>query len=188
MKRALLLVLLCGLPATVALAGTGDITLNDSSAQGQIRLPLSEDAYGSVNLGARVLYNEDEDTKLVSAGLDFSGAPGNVPGLEAGVGAQVYGGEADDDQDLLALALGIQAKMAPPALGGFGLSGKLYYAPEVFSTLDAERLVETGVRAFYAMTPKVRVLVEYQNIRTRFEDRGNWSIDDDVRIGFEADF
>ncbi len=188
MKKVLLCVLLGCLPATLVLAGSGDITLNESSAQGQIRLPLSEDAYGSINLGARALYNEEEDTKLASAGLDFSGAPGNVPGLEAGVGAQVYAGVADDDQDLLALALGIQAKMAPPALGGFGLSGKFYYAPEVFSTLDAERLVETGLRGFYAVTPKVRVLVEYQNIRTKFEDRGNWSIDDDVRIGFEADF
>jgi hypothetical protein len=73
-------------------------------------------------------------------------------------------------------------------LGGVGVGGKIYYAPRIFTGLDAERLLETGVRLAYAVTPKVRVFAEYQNIRSDFEDRGNWTIDEEVRVGFQASF
>jgi hypothetical protein len=188
MKKYLLFSLLLCLPALPAWSSSFELSFNDMSAQAQLDLPLRSDDYGTIQLEGRALYNDHEDTRLGSAGLLFVGEPGNVPGLSLGVGGLLYGGRADDGQDLLSLGVGGRLNFAPPALGGFGVAGKVYYAPRIFTGLDAERLLETGIRLGYAVTPKVRVFAEYQNIRCDFEHRGNWTIDDEVRVGFLASF
>jgi len=188
MKKYLLLSLLLCLPTVPAWSGSFDLSFNDTSAQAQLAFPLRSDDYGTMQLEGRALYNDQEDTRLGSAGLVFVGEPGNIPGLSLGVGGLLYGGRTDDKQDILAFGVGGHLDFAPPALGGFGLTGKVYYAPRVFTGLDAERLLETGLRLGYAVTPKVRVFAEYQNIRSDFEDRGNWTIDEEVRVGFQANF
>jgi len=114
--------------------------------------------------------------------------PGNVPGLELGVGGLLYGGRTDDRQDLFDLGVGGRVTYAPPALGGIGATAKAYYVPQVFAWSDSERLLETGLRLSYAVLPKVLVHLEYQNIRADFEDLGNRTIDEGVRVGFEARF
>lgn len=188
MKKWLLLSLLpCLLAAPVA-AQSVDLSFNESSAQLQFAYPLRADDYGVVQAEGRLLYNKDEETRLASAGLLFIGEPGNVPGLDFGFGGRLYGGRTDERQDLLALGVGGRVTFAPPVLGGVGVGGKLFYAPNIFSGLDAERLLETGVRLSYAVTPKVRLYGEYQNLRSDFEERGTWTIDEGVRVGFEARF
>jgi hypothetical protein len=188
MKKYLLLPLLLCLPALPAWSSSFDLSFNDTSAQAQIVFPLRSDDYGTMQFEGRALYNDREETRLGSAGVAFVGEPGNVPGLSLGVGGLLYGGRTDDRQDLLALGVGGRLNFAPPALGGVGVGGKIYYAPRIFTGLDAERLLETGVRLAYAVTPKVRIFAEYQNIRSDFEDRGNWTIDEEVRVGFQASF
>lgn len=188
MKKSLLLSLLICLCALPGWAASIDLSFNDTSAQLKGDYPIRTDDYGTARIEGRLLYNDPEETKLASAGIAFVGRPGNVPGLSLGIGGLLYGGRADDDQELLAVGIGGQVTFAPPALGGVGVSGKFYYAPKVFSGMDAERLLETGLRLSYAATPKVRLYLEYQNIRSDFEDRGNWTIDDEFRVGFAASF
>jgi len=188
MKKWLFCSLAICLAATTAGAGTVDLGFNDYSAQAALTLPLHSDDYGMIEGEGRLLYNDREETKLASAGLLFAGQPGNVPGLDLGVGGLLYGGRTDESQDLLTLGVGGRVNYAPPVLGGFGISGKLFYSPNIFSGLDAERLLETGLRISYAVTPKVRLHAEYQNLRCDFDDRGEWSIDEGVRIGFAANF
>lgn len=188
MKKGLVLFLLPCLLAAPAGATSVDLDINDFSVQLQFVQPLSADDYGTAQAEGRLLYNDHEETRLASAGMLFVGEPGNVPGLDLGVGGQLYGGRTDERQELLALGLGGRLTYAPPVLGGVGVGGKLYYAPQILSTLDAERLLETGVRLSYAATPKVRLYAEYQNLRSDFEERGNRTIDEGVRVGFEASF
>ncbi len=188
MKKWVLLPLLACLAAAPAGAATVDLGFNDYSAQAVLGLPLHAEEYGSIHAEGRLLYNDDEETKLASGGLLFSGQPGNVPGLDLGIGGLLYVGHTDESQDLLALGVGGRVSFAPPVLGGFGLSGKLFYAPNIFAGLDAERLVETGVRLSYAVTPKVQLFAEYQNLRCDFDDRDDRSIDEGVRVGFTASF
>jgi len=188
MKKSLLFFLLLCLPALPAWSSSLELSFNDTSAQAGFDFPLRSDDYGTMQVEGRALYNEDEETRLGSAGLVFVGEPGNVPGFSLGVGGLLYGGRTDERQDLLALGVGGKLNYAPPALGGFGVTGKVYYAPRIFTGLDAERLLETGIRLGYAVTPKVRVFAEYQNIRCDFEDRGSWSIDEEARVGFQASF
>ncbi len=188
MKNLILPLFLVALSAPAVGAATLDIGLNDFSAQAELGFPITEDDYGSSQTTARFLYNDDQDTVLGSLGFDFMGQPGNVPGLEIGAAAQLAGGEADENEDFVNLGIGVKLGYAPPVLGGFGLSGKIFYSPEIFSWLDSDRMVEWGVRAGYAVTPRVRLHLDYQNIRNDFDDHGNWTIDDAVRIGFEARF
>lgn len=165
-----------------------EVTLNDDSVQAQAGLTLNEDSYGTSILTVRGLYDDEESTKLGSAGFDFMGRLGNVPGLEVGVGAQVYSAKTDRSLDLLTLGIGVRATFTPPLLQGFGIKGKAFYAPKILSGLDAERLIETGADVFYAITPKVRVLLGYQLIRASFEKVSTRNIDEGARIGFEARF
>jgi len=188
MKKSLLPALLFCLAAFEAPAATLDLDFNDSSVQVGFAHNLREDEYGFSRGRLRFLYNDHEETTLGSAGLDFAGSPGNVPGLEVGIGAQLLGGEADRSQDLLALAVGVQATWAPPTLGGLGFGGRVSYAPGIFCWMDSERMVESALRVSYAVTPRAGLFLEYQNIRSDFEEHGNWTIDDGVRGGFEARF
>jgi hypothetical protein len=188
-KKLVWILVLLLVPAVVrAQTPSVDIGFNDNSAQLQFNYPLFEDDYGTSLVNARVLYNSDEDTTLGSLGFDFTGEPGNVPGLNLGAGTQLYGGVTHSSQDFIVLGVGTRVGYAPPFLGGLGIDGKIFYGPKIFSFLDAERMLETGIRLSYAITPKVKVHLGYQNIRTDFEDHGTWTIDEGLRLGFEARF
>lgn len=188
MKRGWLGCLMCLLVVAPAQATSFELGLNDSSAQLRLGQSLRSDEFGQTLLQARLLYSDQEKTKLGSLGLEFAGEPGNVLGLEVGVGASAYLGEAHRGRDFFNMALTLRTEYAPPALGGLGFSGRLAYAPEVLSFIDSESLFETAGQVSYAVTPKARVFVEYQNLRNEFERRGNWTIDDAVRVGFQTRF
>jgi hypothetical protein len=166
-----------------------DMSLNDDSLQAQIFVPVTQDAYGTTLLGVRGLYNDDVETRLISGEVDFLGKPGDVPGLTAGVGMIVWGGEAgsDGEFDLFSVGIGARAGYAPPQLMGIGIDGKFFYGPKILTAGDSERVLETGVRLSYAFIPKARLFVEYQKIHVDF-DGGDGDLDDDLRIGFEAQF
>ncbi len=165
-----------------------EIHLNDTTVQARYEHPLYEDDFGLSAVGGRFLYNDDKSTALGSLGLDFVGAPGNVPGLKVGVGSHLYGGKTRGRQSLAAVGIGLRGHLAPPQLGGVGLEGRLAYAPKILTFMDAERLLETSVRLSYAVTPKVRLFAEYQRIRVDFEDLGSTTIDEGIRGGFQALF
>jgi len=188
MAKSLVLSLLILLVAGTAQATTFDLAFNNESAQVELGQPIIVDELGASEVGARFLYNDAEETRLGSLGLLFTGEPGNVPGLKLGIGAQGYLGSTDRDQDLLAAAVGGTVRYAPPALGGVAMLGKLYFAPRIFSGLDCEQLWETEVRAGYNLTPRVQVHLGYQAIRSEFDSYDTWTIDDAIRLGFQASF
>ncbi len=187
-KRTLFIFAIISLGAGSAAAASIDLGFNDNSFQLEYQHPLRSDDYGASIASARFLYNDDEETVLGSLGFDFVGEPGNVPGLDLGVGAELYGGETDQNLDFINLGIAAQATYAPPRLGGLGLSARLAYAPEIFSFLDSEGLFEYDLRLTYAALPRVKVYLGYQNIRMDFEDSGSKTIDEAVRIGFIGHF
>ncbi len=188
MRKAAAILCLALVAATSAWGDSLDLAFNDESAQLRYDLLVNQDYYGKSLLKARFLYNDDEETRLGSLGFAFVGEPGNIPGLELGVGVDLDGGRTDPGEDILALAVGALFAYAPPSLGGLGLSARGYYAPRIFSLLDVERLVESEVRLGFAITPKISLHVGYQNIRADVEDHGWWTIDEGVRAGFTAQF
>lgn len=189
MKLRIFLTLALCFSSTIAAADSIDIGFNDESFQVVYERPLVRDNYGTALANIRFLYNGDESTTLGSLGADFIGEPGNVPGLELGVGTKFYAGSADHSTDFINLAVGLRGNYAPPQLWGLGLGARLYYAPKVFSFRDSERLLESEIRLSYAILPKVKVYVSYQNIRMKEErSNDNWTIDDAIRVGFTGTF
>ncbi|MFO7983299.1 MAG: YfaZ family outer membrane protein [Desulfuromonadales bacterium] len=192
MKTRMILVLIMVFAVTTPVwATTFDINFNDDSAQAQVDLTLNRDQYGSSSFNGRFLYNDNDDTELGSIGLRFRGEPGNVPGLDLGVGAQMYGGNAGEinSVDIGGIGVGGLFGYAPPHLNGLGFDGRLVYVPEVFSFFDTERVVEAALRMFFAITPRIKIHAEYQNIGIKIEDRsGTHTIDEEVRFGFTGRF
>jgi hypothetical protein len=190
MKTSLIGIAALCLCAASAGAASLDMSLNDDSLQAQVFIPVTEDAYGTTLLGVRGLYNDDHDTKLLSGEVDFLGKPGDIPGLTAGVGAIIWGGEAysHPSEDILSVGIGVRVGFAPPQLMGVGIDGKFFYGPKILTGGDADRVFESGLRVSYAVIPKARVFVEYQQIHVDFENRHDNDIDDDLRLGFEAKF
>ncbi|MEJ2690746.1 MAG: YfaZ family outer membrane protein [Deltaproteobacteria bacterium] len=172
-------------------AGTIDLDLNDESVQARFTVPLVLYDQGSSEFNGRVLYNDDEDLTLGSMGLDFLGQPAQVPGLTLGVGAEVLGGEKEDpvkDQNFLSLAAGARLSYNPPVLSALGFHAHIFYAPKVLSFLDTNRVRETAVRVSYTIIPQADIFLEYQNVHMDFEDIGDHTVDDELRIGFLGRF
>lgn len=191
MKRILFFALSCTLIATAAGATSLEIGLNDFSVQAQYAQTITEDDYGTSQFGARFLYNDNKETTLGSAGFDFLGKPGNVPGLNVGAGALLYAGRNGDgpgENDLVVVGVGARADYHPPMLNGVGFGAKFVFGPHILSFADAERLYEWALRLDYSITPKIRLFAEYQELRTEFENAGTKYIDEGLRAGFEARF
>mgnify|MGYP001156644377 CR=1 FL=1 len=175
-----------------AAANSLELNFNDDSAQARLGMIINQDAYGTSLFDIRGLFNDEDELNgwMTSFGFDFIGEPGNVPGLELGIVADVRVGESDrDDSDFGAVGIGGLARYFPPALGGFGFAGRIIYSPKIFSFLEAERMAEYSIRAGYVITPKIGVHVEYQNVEVEYDNiLGDVDVDDEVRIGFEARF
>ena len=177
--------------AASAGAASFDMSLNDDSLQAQFFLPVTEDAYGTTLVGVRGLYNDDDETKLLSGEVGFLGKPGDISGLTAGVGMIIWGGEVrprSNTADIFSVGIGAKVGFAPPQLMGIGIDGKFFYGPKILTGGDSERIFESGLRLSYAFIPKARCFVEYQKIHVDFEGDVDGNIDDDLRIGFEAKF
>ncbi|BCA81196.1 hypothetical protein [Desulfuromonas sp. AOP6] len=188
LKKTGIAVMASLLLSTQAYGDLLSLDFNDDSAQLTYSHVIHQDGYGTSSLNFRGLYNEDKETKLGSLGLDFSGEPGHVPGLRFGIGGEVYGGTTDYHQDMLSLGVCGNTSFAPPTLGGLGLDGKVCYAPKIFNFMDLERLLETSVGIFYAVTPKIKIKATYQNMDADFEHQNSRHIDEAVRVGFSAQF
>lgn len=176
------------LAATAAQADSLSVGLDDDSAHLYYQHTLNQDEYGSTLTHIRGLYSDDRDTTLVSAGVDFLGGLGNVPGLEAGVGLAGYFGETGDIYDYANLALVGRADYAPPVLQGVGFGARIAHAPQILSYLDSDRLTEFNANVSYAITPKVRAIVSYQTLRVDFERAKTHNVDKGFRFGFAAQF
>ncbi len=186
--RILTVMVSCLLAVNVSAASL-DLGFNDESFQVVYEMPVTADDYGTSLLNARFLYNGDEETRLGSFGFDFVGEPGNISGLKVGAGAKIYAGRTDSSVDFANLGVGLRLDYTLPQLQGLGVAGRVNYAPKVFSFRDSERLLETEVRLTYAVMPKVKLYLGYQNIRLDGEGRhGHMTIDDGLRIGFVGTF
>jgi hypothetical protein len=189
MRLKVFLSFLITLISTPVIAGSFDIGLNDDSFQIGFEQALSNDNYGNSFGNARFLYNGDEDTRMGSIGFDFVGRPGNLPGISVGAGPKLYLGKTDHNVDFINLGVGLRTDYTLPQLQGLGVSAGLYYAPKVFSGQDSNKLMDFQVRLTYAIIPKVKLFLGYQNIQLDVDgSHGTWTIDDGIRAGFVGTF
>lgn len=188
MKSALLGLLFVSVFALPAWAGSFSFDFNDHSTQLGFAQKLNTQQYGDAVIKGRYLYNEESDTNLAGIAAGVIGAPGNVSGLSFGIDVALNGGRTSDDQDLLAVGLGMLAAYNPPALSGFGVDAHLVYSPEIFTFMDTDDYFEWGFGASYLVLPNARITLAFQNIQVEIKNRGNRDLDETVRFGIKFEF
>lgn len=168
-------------------AGSLGISFNDESAQVDYLQSLSREAYGESEAVLRLLYNDETEVFLGNIGAGVKGAPGNLPGIMTGVRVHVIGANTDIE-DLFAVGIGLQVEYLPPRLQGLGLRTGILYAPDVFTFMDAEDYLETGVGLFFTFMPRAALTLSYQKVMADFEQAGKVRLDETVRIGIQLEF
>lgn len=189
-KTILSLALFLALLPGYVLADSLGIGFNDYSAQINYQIPVSDDSTGSAAFDIRGLYNNksDDDTVVGSLGFDVYGNfERMLSGIHFGAGARGYGGHTND-ADLLSLALGGGMRLAPPAWAGVYFATSYFFAPKIFSTLDARRLTEFQATLGYEISPNAHVFVGYGNLRTIFKNLDTRSLDEGVRLGISLSY
>lgn len=187
LKRIGLFVVVSVLFSGVVSAQTAAISFNNNSAQLGYGFLIGGSNYGRMELRTDVLYSNDK-TYLLSPGILLTDEVGsNAKGLEAGLGAKLYGGSIQDKAfEFLALGIGGMLRYALPVNPRvfFGLHG--YISPNILSA-GADLFYETSVRAGFEVLPTASVYLEY---RRYFLDTENDSgaFEDGPRLGMQLSF
>ncbi len=105
--------------------------------------------------GVGAIYNDDTSASAVSATFNVVGQTLANSDLQTGLGLK--GVVHDTFQTAASLALGGFARYEPPHLGGFGVEGQLYLAPEMLNSNDADQYREVMLRLTYALNPRARL-------------------------------
>lgn len=172
----------------VAQATEGAISFNDYSAQIALRTQVSDYDTGRSVLSVRGLYNDRKETELVSAAFDVLG-PINNTGLEIGAGVKAYYVNSGLNNDKLAAGgIGVVVRYVLPTQMRISFTGRANYCPEIFNTMDGEKLFENHVRASFEIAPRATAFVSYTNIKADFENLGERTIDDSFRVGLSLGF
>lgn len=191
-RKLIIYVAVMMLWATGAQAAELGISFNDFSAQVAFRSQVGSYDSGRSIFGVRGLYNDDEDTELVSASFDVLGPIGST-GLEIGAGVNLYyvetsapGSSVTDD--VAAGGIGAIVRFTPPGLERLNFSGRVYYCPDIFTGLDGEKVLETQIKAAFEIAPQAEVFVYYNDVEVDIENKGSRTIDDTFRVGLSLSF
>jgi hypothetical protein len=178
--------------STSALADTVDINLRDTSAQFQYISSLGRDPLGNTKFHAGVLY-VNRNNMLGDFGLVVQDELGdNAPGFSVGIGikgvlAKVTGG-GTIVSSTSALALGGLVRYSPPATQRLGLVGEVYLSPNIVTFGDANRYIESNIRAEYEVIPQAVAYVGYRRIEFGINNRPNEILDEGVNLGVRISF
>ena len=177
---------------TTALADTVDINLRDTSAQFQYISSLGRDPLGKTKFHVGVLYR-NRNNMLGDFGLVVQDELGdNVPGFSVGVGIKGVVAKVSGDTPFVnrtsAMALGGLVRYSPPATQRLGVVGEIYLSPNIVTFGDANRYVESNVRAEYEVIPQAVAYVGYRRIEFGINNRPNEILDEGVNIGVRISF
>ena len=178
--------------STTALADTVDINLRDTSAQLQYISSLGRDPLGKTKFHAGVLY-VNRNNMLGDFGLLVQDELGdNAPGFSVGVGIKGVVAKVTGNSTIVsstsALALGGLVRYSPPATQRLGIVGEVYLSPNIVTFGDANRYVETNVRAEYEVIPQAVAYVGYRRIEFGINNRPNEILDEGVNLGVRISF
>ena len=178
--------------STAALADTVDINLRDTSAQFQYISSLGRDPLGKTKFHVGVLYR-NRNNMLGDFGLVVQDELGdNAPGFSVGVGIKGVVAKVSGDSSIVssttAMALGGLVRYSPPATQRLGLVGEIYLSPNIVTFGDANRYVESNVRAEYEVIPQAVAYVGYRRIEFGINNRPNEILDEGVNIGVRISF
>lgn len=169
-------------------AGQFDLSFSDKTAQLALSQLVADYANSRSFLGLRGLYNDREETELLSLSYDVLG-PISSTGLEIGAGARAYYANSGlDNQKIGAGGVGVLLRFVPPTLPMAGFSGSFYLCPEVFSSIDGEGLWDAEITASFEIAERASVFASYTRIKADFENIDERNLDKSFRVGLILGF
>lgn len=183
MRLRIFLAALAAVFSGAAAADALDINLNDESVQA-----VYTTNWRAAEMNVGLLSNSDQDDWAASVGLLALGEQqSGATRIEGGLGGKIYLVDVAN-QDVLALGLGGQFRTFP-GNGPIGIGGYLYYAPEIVTAMDGDKLWEIGVRAeFEVVKNTANAYVGYRKMRADLDDGRNITVDSGLHVGVKITF
>ena len=197
MLRKALIVTTLLVPFGNVSAGAIDFRIGQDMAELTFFTQNSSFGYGGADIGIGVLFNEYNDVIANGSILVSGSSTGDVKALHFGVGAKIYGGDingpdaAPVDIQGGAVAIGGQIRYVFPGSTPFAVLGEAFFAPEVTSISEWDRMLEYRVALELEVTPSARAYVGYRVMEVRFNAFGrdvDYDVDDSANIGVRFEF
>lgn len=165
----------------------------DFNFNGQtVQLEYSDRIHGpgglnSARIGASGLFTSKDDD-IVGLGARVMGQAGTgSPGLEVGIGADLFGGTVDSN-GFAALALEGAVRYSPPPVPRLALGLRLFYAPDIVTFANAKDFVQAEVRIAYEVLPQSYIYIGYRDLRVGITGPGHKTVDSNGHIGIKIHF
>lgn len=170
-------------PAVACAGGSLDMGLsNDSVAMEYDATQVGSGLHVSV-LG---MHHETKGD-VIGLGLSMVDVRNRQSNFYVGVGGRIYLFDQEDDESG-ALAIGGFARYFPAQMGGFGITGHLYYATKVISFNDTENFIDTGLRLEYKIVPTAKVHFGYRFVQATEPGDREVELNAGYQFGLRVDF
>ena len=196
LRKALIITTLL-FPFSNASAGAIDFRIGKDMAELTFFTQNSSFGYGGADIGFGVLFNQYNDVIVNGSILVSGSSAGDVKALHFGVGAKIYGGDINGPDNVSfdiqggAVAIGGQVRYVFPSSTPLAVLGEVFFAPEVTSISEWDRLLEYRVALELEVTPSARAYVGYRVMEVRFNAFGqnvDYDVDDSVNVGVRFEF
>ncbi len=196
LRKALIITILL-IPFNNASAVGIDFRVGKDIAELTFFTQNSSFGYGGADIGVGVLFNQYNDI-IANGSILVSGSnTGDVRGLHFGVGAKVYGGDLNGPDDASvdiqggAVAIGGQIRYVFPGGMPLAVLSEVFFAPEVTSIAEFDRLLEYRLALELEVTPSARAYIGYRFMEIQFSAFGtdvDYEVDDSANIGVRFEF
>lgn len=167
-----------------------DFALSEETASLEAHVDTNAFMAGGAQASIGGLYNQDDD---IAGFIGFSSrGASNYNTNNAytfGVGVRGYYASLEDlNQNVGAVALGVNGRMRFNPGFPLAVSGELYYAPKITTFDDGDDLLDTRIRLETDVSPNARAFVGYRILQTELKSGRDYDLDDHVQLGVNFDF
>jgi hypothetical protein len=171
-----------------AYADEAELYLSTQSIQGRYVTGADLIGLGAGNLAGEVFTNEQDDV-IGAVGLEFAGTPAGTSSVVLSAGPKVYGGTLDFvDDNFLAVAVGGKASAAVNAEQSMYLTGQFFYAPEIVSFGEAEKVMDLTLRLESEFVQNLTGFLGYRVFEVDLDNNTEYELDEDVHVGVRYSF
>ncbi|MDH5473609.1 MAG: YfaZ family protein [Gammaproteobacteria bacterium] len=169
-----------------------DIRLANETAEVNYLTESSTFGYGGVDMGFGLFFNEADDFMISGSAMVAGNSAGNNRSLQFGVGAKlamIALNQGNLDEDVGALAIGLQARYLFPSATPVALLAEGFIAPRVVSFSGAEQYREYRLAIELEVTPSARAYIGYRKMEVDLENiNPDIEIDDHAHLGIKVEF
>ena len=196
LRKALIITTLLA-PFNNVLAGAIDFRIGQDMAELTFFTQNASFGYGGADIGIGVLINEYNDVMANASILVSGSSRGDVKALHFGVGAKLYAGDINGPDNTPvdiqggAVAIGGQIRYVFPSSTPLAILGEAFFAPEVTSISEFDRLLEYRVALELEVSPSARAYIGYRVLEVEFDSFGrtvDYEVDDSANIGVRFEF